>query len=186
MSTRTYALSLKSLSPIRDAIASQNAVFYDAVVADFGADDTDRCNYAKSMIYAPTPPAKEPGCWNYVVAPLAKHLDLDPNYLAIDDWKHYAAWEGYRSAAESMLSPDAIKLIGYIESGRPFRGTEIDHDGCLFAWLTNAECTSLLAELEKVDAEIFSDIDLDELHEELLESLRTVVDNGAEMFIGAS
>lgn len=186
MSARTYALSLKSLSPIRDAIASQNAVMYSAVVAQFDADDTDRRDYARSMILVAEPPAKEPGCWNYVVEPLAKHLGLDPKYLAIDDWKHYAAWEGYRSAAETTLSAEANKLLGYIESGRPFRGTEINHDGCLFAWLTNAECTALLAELEEIDAEFFADIDLDELHEELIESLRSVVDSGAEMFIGAS
>ena len=186
MSTRTYALSLTSLAPIRDAIGSQNAEMYDAVVAEFEADDTDRRNYAKSMIFAAAPPAKEPGCWNYVVAPLAKHLGLEPKYLAIDDWKHYAAWEGYRSAAEAILSPEAIALLGYIESGRPFLGTEIDHDGCLFGWLANAECAALLSELEKIDAESFADVDLDELHEELVESLRSVVDAGAEMFIGAS
>lgn len=159
---------------------------YDAVVAEFEAEDTDRRAYAKSMIFAAAPPAKEPGCWNYVVEPLARHLGLDPKYLAIDDWKHYAAWESYRSAAETMLSPEATQLLGYIESGRPFRGAEVDHDGCLFAWLTNAECTALLAELEKIDADVFSDMELDELHEELIESLKTVVDSGAEMFIGAS
>jgi len=186
MSTRTHALSLKSLAPIRYAIASQNESMYEAVIAEFDADDTDRRDCAKSMIFAAAAPAKEPGCWNYVVEPLAKHLGLDPNYLAIDDWKHYAAWEGYRSVAETMLSPESTKLLGYIESGRPFRGVEIDHDGCLFAWLTNAESTALLSELEKIDAESFANVDLDELHEELVESLKSVVDSGSEMFIGAS
>ena len=186
MSTRTYALSLKSLDPIRDAIASKDENLYKAVIADFDADDTDRQSYARSMIFAETPPAQEPGCWNYIVEPLAKHFGLDPTFLQIDDWKHYAAWEEYRKIAASRISEDALALLRFIESGRPFRGDKIDHDGCLFGWLTNAESAALLAALGRLDGELFADVDLDELHEELIESLQNVVDGGTEMFIGAS
>ena len=184
MSTRTYALSIKSLDPIRNAIASQDQAAFDAVVAEYDADDEDRREYAKSMILIDNPPAKEPGCWNYVVAPLAKHLGLQPDYLAIDDWKHYGAWEDYTATAKSHISDESLSLLEHIKSGRPFRGSEIAHDGCLFGWLANAECKALLDSLRDLDAEAFRD--LDELHEELIDSLQTVVDNDADMFIGAS
>ena len=184
MSTRTYALSLKSLDPIREAIASQNQTAFDAVVAGYDPDDEDRREYAKSMILIDTPPAKEPGCWNYVVEPLARYFGLQPEYLAIDDWKHYSAWEDYIATAESHISNEAALLLKHIKSGRPFRGTEIDHDGCLFGWLSNAECKALLDALRDLDAAMFGE--LDELHEELVESLTTVVSNDSEMFIGAS
>jgi len=184
MSTRTYALSVKSLDPIRDAIASKDQTAFDAVVAEYEPDDEDRRSYARSMILVDTPPTKEPGCWNYVVEPLAKHFGLQPDYLAIDDWKHYGAWEDYIATAKAHVSDEAISLLEHIQSGRPFRGSEIDHDGCLFAWLSNAECKTMLDALHDLDAEAFGE--LDELHEELIDSLQTVVNNDAEMFIGAS
>lgn len=186
MSTRSYALSVKSLAPIRDAVASQNQALFDAVVAQYQPDDEDRREYAKSMILIDTPPAKEPGCWNYVVEPLARLLGLQPSYLAIEDWKHYAAWEDYVAAAAPHLSAQAVALLEHIKSGRPFRGTAIKNDGCLFGWLSKLECITLLDALHDLDAEVFAQIDLDELHEQLVESLQSVVDNEAEMFIGAS
>lgn len=184
MSTRSYALSLKSLDPIRDAIASRNQAAFDAVVAEYEPDDEDRREYAKSMILIDTPPAKEPGCWNYVIEPLAKHLGLQPDYLAIDDWKHYGAWADYIATAKSHIPIEAVSLLEHIKSGRPFRGSEIDHDGCLFGWLSNGECKTLLDALRDLDSETFGE--LDELHEELIDSLQAVVDNDAEMFTGAS
>jgi hypothetical protein len=62
MSTRTYALSIKTLDPIRDAIASNDQAAFEAVTAEYESDDEDRRSYAKSMILIPTPPKKESGC----------------------------------------------------------------------------------------------------------------------------
>lgn len=50
--------------------------------------------------------------------------------------------------------------------------------------VSNAECKALLDALRDLDAAMFGE--LDELHEELVESLTTVVSNDSEMFIGAS
>ena len=79
-----------------------------------------------------------------------------------------------------------LRFLSISNRGRPFRGTGIDYDGCLFGWLSNLECKTLLEALRKLDVETFTEIDLDELHEQLVESLQSVVDNNAEMFIGAS
>ena len=46
----------------------------------------------------------------------------------------------------------------------------------MFAWLTAAEAKSLLDELTAIDAATFDE--LDEFHEELIESLQQTVDRG--------
>ena len=65
-------------------------------------------------------------------------------------------------------------------------GRSVEHDGCLFAWLNNQEVQELLTELSKVDGATLENFDLDELHDELIESLQEVVERDAQMFIGAS
>ena len=51
---------------------------------------------AEGMIMGPLP-AKEPGCWGFVVEPLAQHFGLSPRRLPLDDWKHHYVWNDYRS-----------------------------------------------------------------------------------------
>lgn len=181
MSSRTYMVSLQSLEPIRRAVGSKDPALLDALLQAAGEDEDFR-SYAEAMIMG-SPPAKEPGCWNYLVEPLAQHFGLSPRRLPLDDWKHYYVWEDYRSTADPLLSEQGKKLLEFMESGRPFAGSSIDHDGCMFAWLTAAEAQSLLDELTAIEAATFGD--LDEFHEELVESLQGTVDRNADLFIGA-
>ena len=181
MSTRTYMIALQSLDPIKNAIGSQDEALLDALLAAVG-DDADFQEYARGMIMN-SRPASEPGCWNYLVEPLAKHFGLSANRLPLDDWKHYYVWEDYRSIAGPLISPTAQTLLQLLESGRPFHGSAIDHDGCMFAWLTPDEASTLLNELSAIDADKFGD--LDEFHEELIESLQQTVKKGHALFLGA-
>jgi len=82
-----------------------------------------------------------------------------------------------------LASEQGKKLLEYMESGRPFVGSSIDHDGCMFAWLTAAEVKSLLDELTAIDATPFSE--LDGFHEELVESFQETVERNADLFLGA-
>jgi hypothetical protein len=181
MSTRTYMVSLQSIEPIRKAVGSKDRALLDAVFQAVGRKKDFR-SYAEDMIMG-SPPAKEPGCWNYLVEPLARHFGLSPHRLPLDDWKHYYVWGDYRSMADPLLSKPGKRLLEFMESGRPFVGSSMDHDGCMFAWLTAAEVKSLLDELTAIDAQTFGE--LDEFHEELVESLRETVDRNADLFIGA-
>jgi hypothetical protein len=179
MSTRTYMVSLESLEPIRRAIGSKDRALLDALLP---AVDEGFRSAAEGMIMGP-PPAKEPGCWSFLVEPLAQHFGLSPHRLPLEDWKHYYVWEDYRSIVDPHLSGQGKKLLEFMDSGRPFVGTSIDHDGSMFAWLTAAEARSLLDELTAIDAAKVGD--LDEFHEELIESLQETVDRGADLFVGA-
>jgi hypothetical protein len=181
MSTRTYMVSMQSIDPIRKAVGSKDRDLLDTLLQAVG-EDKDLRSYAEDMIMG-SPPAKEPGCWNYLVEPLAEHLGLCPHRLPLDDWKHYYVWGDYRSIAGPLLSEKGKRLLEFMESGRPFVGSSMDHDGCMFAWLTAAEARRLLAELTAMDAETFGE--LDEFHEELVESLQETVDRNAALFIGA-
>jgi hypothetical protein len=179
MSARTYLVCLQSLEPIRKAIGSKDRALLDALLQ---AVREDRRSDAEGMIMGP-PPAKEPGCWGYLVEPLAQHFGLSPRRLPFDDWKHYYVWGDYRSLADPLLSEQGKKLLEFMDSGRPFVGSSIDHDGSMFAWLTAAEAKSLLDELSAIDAAEFGE--LDEFHEELVGSLQETVDSDADLFVGA-
>ncbi len=179
MSARTYMVSLQSLEPIRRAIGSKDRALLDALIQ--AVDERSRST-VEGMIMGP-PPAKEPGCWGFLVEPLAQHFGLSPRRLPLDDWKHHYIWNDYRSIADPHLSGQGKKLLEFMDSGRPFLGTSIDQDGSLFAWLTAAEARSLLDELTALDAAKLGE--LDEFHEELIESLQETIDRGADLFVGA-
>jgi hypothetical protein len=181
MSTRTYMLSLKSIEPIRKAVGSKDPALLEALVQKIGEDE-DFQSYAEDMIMG-SPPEEEPGCWHYLVEPLAQHFDLSPKRLPLDDWKHYHVWEDYRRLANSHLSKEAKRLLKFLEVGRPFAGSSVQGDPCMFAWLTTAETKILLDELAAIDPEEFGE--LDEFHEELVESLQETVGRGADLFLGA-
>ncbi len=181
MSTRTYMLSLQSIEPIRKVVGSKDRDLLDALFQRIG-DDEDFRSYAEDMIMG-SRPQQESGCWHYLVEPLAEHFGLDPERLPLDDWKHYHVWEDYRPLVNPHLSGDAQKLLEFLEAGRPFAGMSVQGDPCLFAWLTAAEAKNLLNELASLDPEEFGD--LDEFHEELVESLQETVGRGANLFLGA-
>ena len=179
MSARTYMVSLQSVEPIRRAIGSKDRALLDALLQ---AVAENYRSAAEGMIMGPSP-AKEPGCWGPLVEPLAQHLGLSSRRLPLDDWKHHYVWNDYRSIVDPRLSGQGKALLEFMESGRPFVGSSIDHDGSLFAWLTAAEAKSLLDELTALDADELDE--LDEFHEELIESLQETVDRGADLFVGA-
>src|SRR5262245_19366004 len=100
MSTRMHFVSITSIAPIRDAIASNDAELVEAVVSreeskvreyyDNDIDDDDLEEElesiregAESMIMCDAPPTAEPGCWNYVIENLADHFNLHPQRLPL-------------------------------------------------------------------------------------------------------
>lgn len=182
MSSRTYMFAVQSLEPIKNAIGSKDPALLDALLDAIG-DNEDFQSYANDMIMKSSP-QKEPGCWNYLVEPLAEHYQLAPERLPLDDWKHYSVWEDYRSIADPIVSAEARRLLQLLESGRAFNGAEINHDGCMFAWLTASEVKALHAELTAIDAGDFGE--LDEFHEELVESLEQAAIADKAVFLGAS
>jgi hypothetical protein len=179
MSARTYMVSLQSLEPIRRVIGSKDRALLEALLPAVAEDFRSA---AEGMIMGP-PPAKEPGCWGFLVEPLAQHFGLSPRRLPLEDWKHHYVWGDYRSIVDPHLSGQGKKLLEFIDAGRPFVGAGIDYDGSMFAWLTAAETKNLLDELTAIDADELGE--LDEFHEELIESLQGTVDRGADLFVGA-
>jgi hypothetical protein len=176
MSSRLYMLSLRSIEPIRKAIGSKDRALFDAFVG----------TGTEAVIMEP-PPAQEPGSWNYLVEPLAEHLGLAPRRLPISDgdWKQIYVWADYRAIVDPFLTERAKKLIEYLDDGRPFVGSGLEHDGCSFGWLTAAEVTTLLGELTKIDAAKFDD-ELGQFHRELLAALQETADRKEDLFLGAS
>lgn len=197
MSTRDYFLSVTTIDPIRDAVASGDGAMVEAVVAlrkkalkeEFGEDEDDPefRKYAESMINCKSPLEAEPGCWNYVVEHLAMHLGLEPNAsLPFNEgWKHNYSWEPYRELVKRHVTPQSMTSLGYLDDGRPLRGTRIDHDGCLFAWLSADEVRELNDSLSRLDAAVISDDDLIDFHETLVESLQMISAESKALFMGA-
>jgi hypothetical protein len=203
MSSRTYLLSIRSLEPIRKAIGSKDRALFDAFVAGKNKD----FQAAAKEIIMKAPPANEPGWWQYFVEPLAEHLGLSPRPLPLDDWKQHYVWRDYRAVADAFVSAQGKQLLEFLEAGRPFVGSGIEHDGCMFAWLTAAEVKSLLAELTAIDAAKFSAApaqagrrkssknpkleaalaaEKGRFHQELIQALQATADANAELFLGAN
>ena len=182
MSARTYALAIQSLGPIRAAIGSRDSSILDGLVANLDENYPELRDYAKDMIMQASP-GHEPGCWNYLIEPLASHIGLQVERLPMEDWKHYAVWREYRSVIESQLSTAAQPLLEWLENGRALLGSDIKQDGCTFAWLSTAEAALLLNELSSVDTDEFDD--LADFHEELVDALQYAVEHNMELFLGA-
>lgn len=117
MSSRTYMIAIQTLDPIKNAIGSKDPALLDALLNSV-ADNEDFKSYANDMIMKDSP-RKEPGCWNYLVEPLAKHYQLAAERLPLDDWKHYYVWEDYRRIADPIVTPETQRLLQTLESGRP-------------------------------------------------------------------
>ncbi|QDU47039.1 hypothetical protein Mal52_55670 [Symmachiella dynata] len=181
MSARTYMISIRSLETVKKSVGSKDADLLNAFLQGL-PEDSHASDYAEEMIMG-SAPAMEPGCWNYVIEPLAKHLDLAPYRLPLDDWQHYDIWEEYREIADPLVSESSRQLLGFLEAGRPLVGTNVDHDGCMFGWLTASEVNSLFDELNALDPEAFED--LDGFHEEFIDALKETVDRKDELFFGA-
>ena len=200
MSTRINMTSIISLQPIIDAVGSNNESLLTAVLDQHRKELTeyydgeepdeeeleDFREYAENMIKCKPIPAKEPGAWNYVISALSECLELKPERLPLDDWKHFYVWEDYKSLVKPELSSDALHLLNFLEHGRPLRGQEIDHDGCVFAWLAPTEVISLHEALLKIEPTAEMEArELDEFHEELLECLHRTRERDAVLFLAA-
>ena len=182
MSSRTYALAIKSLQPIRAAIGSRDSSILDGLVSSLDENYPEFRDYAKDMIMQACP-RYEPGCWNYLIEPLANHLGLLVERLSMEDWKHHALWREYRPLIESLLSTTVQPLLEWLENGRALLGSGVKQDGCTFAWLSTAEAALLLGELSSVDTNEFGD--LADFHEELVDALQHVVRHDMDLFLGA-
>ena len=201
MSTRDYFCSFTSIDPIRDAVGSGDDALVEAVVSlrtkalkdEFGdgfdedADDPEFRDYVESMIKCKSPPKKEPGCWNYVVEHLAKHLGLEPNLdLPFNEgWKHYDSWGPYRKLVKKHVTTESMKSLRHLQDGRPLRGKKIGHDGCLFAWLSADEVRELHDSLSQLDDTVITDADLADFHDTLVDSLQMISAESKVLFMGA-
>lgn len=200
MSTRTYFFSITSIEPIRGAVGANDDSLLEAVMrhhADqlrerYGDDeeveeDEEIRGYAESMIKCATPPEEEPGCWNYVIELLARHFRLAPDAdLPFNEgWKHYHVWALYRAAVAGHVTPESERSLEYLESGRPLKGSRVDHDGSVFGWLTPQEVGELYRSLSQLDGASIADEDLAEFHEALVESLKTIRNRNAALLMAA-
>lgn len=207
MSTRSFILSVPSLDPIRDAIGSQNESLVEALVElnrkeleeEYGKnpdedeleeieEQQEECReQAEKMIMCEATPDKEPGAWNFLITALIGHFELKEfwKYPINHGWKHYYIWEPYRGEIYERISPEANKLLMHLEKGRPFKGTGIDYDGCVFAWLTLEEVQALHDALEPLDTSQFSEDYFQEFHQQLVETLAGVASRKHELFLKA-
>jgi hypothetical protein len=202
MSTRTYFVSIRSIDPIRQAVASNDASLVEAVMTRYANEQRDESgeleiddqvldefrDEVEGMILCPSPPEEEPGTWNSVIELLAQHFQLDPddNLPFNEGWKHYFVWERYRAMLDGHIAPECDKSLEHLQVGRPLRGSHIDHDGCLFSWLTHDEVEKLYESLSKLDQSLTDVDEFQEFHDVLVQSLKIIKDRGAVLFMGAS
>ena len=201
MSTRTHFVAIASIDPIRDAVASGDGALAEAIMtryvnglrAEYGGDEDveeeadEFREYVTSMIMCRSAPRTEPGCWNYVIKLLAEHFNLSPDRdLPFNEgWKHYHVWKPYRGMVARHVTPASNKSLEYLENGRPLKGAEIDHDGCVFAWLAPDEVRELHQSLSKLEPAVITDEDLADFHDGLVESLKIIGDRNAVLFMAA-
>ncbi len=203
MSTRTHFVSIASIDPIRDAVASNDEALVEAVMTrykkqlrkEYGEeeeiDDDDLEEFrewVESMILCPSPPNEEPGCWNYAIELLAEHFKLKPDRrlpFSDEDWKHNQVWGDYRALVAAHITPASDKSLKYLEEGRPLKGSRLDYDGCVFGWLTPEEVKELYRSLSRLDKAVIPDEDLLDFHEGLVKSLKIISDRNAVLFMAA-
>ena len=198
MSTRMNFGSVSSIDPIRDAVASGDRELADAVIAlyekemrdesgDEDEDDDEFRGWVEDMILCRTPPKAEPGCWTYVIVYLARQLELKLNerLAANDGWKQYHVWEPYRARVAAHITPLSKQSLKSLDEGRPLKGTRIDHDGCMFAWLTPDEVRELHQSLSPIAPDAVGDESdgLAEFHEVFVDTLKAVARRKAALLL---
>ncbi len=201
MSTRTHIASLTSLDPIRNAIGSNDETLVKNIMERYAVElkdeydgeepDEDELEEFKedveSMVMCPEPPNEEPGCWNYVVPLLAAHYGLayEDDYSFNFGWKHLYVWDIYRNMLAGHITPEIDASLQHIEDGRPFQGSQIDPDGCVFGWLTPDEVTILYKALSQIDNALITDEDMIDFHTTWVETLKAIHDRNAVLFMSA-
>jgi len=114
---------------------------------------------------------------------LGEHLKINWVKLPIEDWKHYKVWNIYGIILADSISARSLKLLRYMEMGRPLAGKRVVDDGCVYGWLKPTETKSLKKSLSAVDPSIFPDDDLRQFHGEILTSLRMAIESNATLVI---
>lgn len=204
MSTRTYFRAIRSIEPIREVVASGDDTLVNKLVVAYAAqfdederedepdEDDDpvqefRCQ-AESMITCASAPKEEPGCWNYVIDLLSEHFDLIPTEISLsfnEGWKHYHVWNPYRDIVAKHVSAQSNASLRHLQDGRPLRGKDIDHDGCIFAWLAADEVTELHTSLSHLDLSLLKDDEWRDFHRTLVESLGMISSKSCALFMAA-
>ncbi len=202
MSTRAHLVSITSIDPIRDAVASNDVSLVESVLAIYEKElrsegyDEETVDYEleeyrenlESMILCRSPLKSEPGCWNYLIKLLAKHFKLKTSEklpFNNHDWKHYHVWESYRPLVANHITPQSKKSLKHLEDGRPLKGSRIDHDGCAFGWLALDEVKELYHSLSQLDKALITDRDLLKFHDGLIKSLKIISDRNDALFMAA-
>lgn len=209
MSTRDFMIAIKSIQPIREIVGSKDQALFDELLEsakseieeEFGPEDEldedDQEEYDEQLdetkaelnqlIMADGSIKTEPGSWIYLIKRIIEIRDLatvsDFNFNA--GYKHYYAWEPYRELVQKRISPEANEALQFLEHGRPLRGKKIDHDGSLFAWLTNQEAASLHDSLSQINWPELGDEELEDFHNDLVEALGIVVEEKSDLLLGA-
>ena len=176
MSSRVEVVCVSDLSPLRDAIGSQNTELVNQLI-EKDPENNDFRDYVGSMFYCDTPPTEEPGTWCFVVSELIDILHLKSSEAGLsEDWKHFLIWDDYIQKVSPLVEVEALPCLKMLRDGRPLRGAVVDSsEGVLFSWITSTEIPELYASLNEIDVESFEDCwGLSEFHEDLLTVLHDI------------
>ncbi len=194
MSMRDHFYSVTSIEPIRACIASGNM---DAVIeivrqyrqdSDLDIDDELEFRHnVESMLMCDRPPRKEPGCWYHLLPYLATHFELSPaNDLPINEgWKHSHVWPPYRKLVRRHVSRVSRKLLAHLDVGRALQGKGIQYDGSVFSWLAENEVRDVHESLLQLDSTVITIPELNDFHQDLVESLGIIASQSRDLFAGA-
>lgn len=209
MSTRDSLIAIRSIQQIQQVVGSKDQSLFDLIQQateddlkrDFGAPDQleggdlevfeEQLETANTelnrMIMDAKPPAAEPGYWIFIIQRLIKLKDLAVplNFTFNKGYKHWYAWEPYREAIVDRLTKPALEALQHLEKGRPLRGKKIDHDGCLFAWLTQPEIADLYDSLAKISASNVGNADLEEFHQDVVDALALLKKEQCDLVLSA-
>ncbi len=207
MSTRTRFIGLTAIEPLLAVVGSGNEALASRLtkanqkeveeawgdVDDLDEDDQEEMQeeidefstYVTEMFLGETESGLEPGAWCYLFKVLIDELKLElPGNLPINKgYKHFYAWGPYADMVATGLTRGSTASLRHIENGRPVKGPGLEADGCLFAWLTPAEITELYQSLAKLDQAAITNCDLQEFHDDLVNSLKVLSEKQAALFV---
>lgn len=175
MSTRPLLYTVNSIDPILQIVGSRDSALVGKVVDAYRASeyfDEQRLEELRELIgrvvEGKTKNGVEPGEWSQCMEHAVVALGQGDGVPINEDWK-WGAWFDYFGLLEERLPADALRLLGYLVMGRPFKGESVENDGSYHAWLRSAEVKRLLAALAEVQEE-FPEIEdaVDDFHNELL------------------
>ena len=95
-------------------------------------------------------------------------------------------WREYHGSVADWLPDGPRALLGHLANGRPLKAQGLNHDGCMFGWLTAPEVSQLLTSLRGL-AQSHPVVESEEFvynfHADLLKSLAAC--EGRCLLIGA-